>query len=186
MRTRRTTALSDDKPEGEVTIVPNGKDAIQIDSKADRSSSGHPSDAGATGDKEDQKAAKAVKRKKGDAEKTKKIGTVSLTGRKRHNSDTVEQQVEKAKGPAAFRKQKRSSVVAQEEQATSEGIQELKGAAQNDQTAMQQSAKIGGMLAAMTNDAMETPEENDDDDDEAPEEVGVLAAMIFMTGLSSC
>ena len=172
MRTRRTTALSDDNHEVDVIPAPKAKSKIRKTSKADRSSSGHHSDAAATGNKEEQKAAKAMKRRERDAEETKELDTAILIGRKRRKSEIAEQQTKKAKGPAAFRKQKRSSAVAQEEQPSVRLIQQLGTTAQNGQATFQQTAEIGGEPAAMKNDATEAPEENEDDD--APEEVGPL------------
>ncbi len=169
MRTRRTTALSDDKPEVDVIRKPKAKNAVEIGSQADISSSGHRSDAVATGDKEEQKALKALQRSKRDAEKTQEIETASLTGRKRQKSETVEQQGEKAKGLAASQKQKRSSAVAQEgQQAPVAGIQKFYGAAEGNTAAILEAAEMGGEPAAVRNDAAEMPEEDDDD---APEEV---------------
>ena len=169
MRTRRTTALSDDKPEVDVTRKSKAKNAVHIGSKADIVSSGHRSDAVALGDKEEQKAPRAMKRGKKDAEKTQEIVSASLTGHKRQKSDIVEQKGEKAKGPAASQKQRRSSAVAQEgQQAPAAGTQDLNGTAYDNQAAIPKAAEMGGEPAAVRNDAAEMPE---DDDDDAPEEV---------------
>ena len=170
MRTRRTTALSDDKPEVDVIRKSKAKNAVYIGSKADIVSSGHRSHAVALGDKEEQKAPRAMKRSKRDAEKSHEIETASLTGRKLRKSDIVEQQGEKAKGPAASQKQKRSSAVAQEgQQAPAAGIQDRNGTAEDNQAAVPETAEMGGEPAAVEIDAAEMPDEDDDDD--APEEV---------------
>ena len=164
MRTRRTTALSNEEPEVDATTQPTAKRVTEGESNAGREVSAYPSDAAATAE---VKTTKATKRRKRNAEVPTGLDTVDPAGRKRHKPKTAEQQEVEAQEPAGSRKQKGDRAGPQGGQRVPEvPAHEASSAADSHQTSSQQTAKSGGKLAAVRDNAMETPE-----DDDAPEEV---------------
>ena len=175
MRTRRTTALADDEPGTDVFTKSKNKSPIKVDSKAGRGTSGHPTDAAATGDKKKERAIRKIRRRDQDAGTSTDLHTALPAGSKRHNLEDAEQQGGSAVKPAGSRKQRRDRDLPQMEQQAPKTLSYEHNEAHDQKISPRQIAEGGGETTALTDDAAETPEEDD-----APEEVNSASQVAFV------
>ena len=169
MRTSRTTALADDEPGTDVITKSNSKSPSKVKAKAGRATSGHPTAAAATGDKEKERAVGTIKRRDRDAGASTDLHTAPPAGRKRHKLEDAEPQGRSAAKPAGSRKQRRDRDLPQMEQQAPKTLSYESHSNIDDQKISPQLiAKGGGGPTAMGDDAAEMPEEDD-----APEEVNL-------------
>ena len=167
MRTRRAAALLDDGIKTDAVSVSKKMKNKETDSHAEKRNSSDPSDAAAPGDKVGQKASRATKGKKREAQVASKTDAVTSSGRKRLKVDPAQQQGGEAKESAPSQEQSRSQPTHRKKQpAPKRLVREVNDAAEIQQKSLQGIADEANEPAALNSDAEAMQE-----DDDVPEEV---------------